>query len=190
MPRVACQKTKKVRINKNIDKVYNLILCLSFMDLRILSAYEAMKFEPIVPTAVMRIYSGSPMMNYGYGRLRDNPLYVRKFLYVFDDLHGYSGDEMDMESKLGPDENPDIIFMSREDARQVIEDFVFVKDKVECLVVHCKHGQGRSAAVAMGLNETFELGDDTFRMSKEFPNFNPGVYELVVEAGKNLLNKE
>jgi len=160
------------------------------MDLKVMSIYEARKFEPIVPTAVMRIYSGSPIMNGGYGRLRDNPSYVRKFLYVFDDIHGITGDEMDRESNLGPDENPDIRFMSREDARQVIEDFVSVKDKVECLVVHCKHGQGRSAAVAMGLNETFELGYDTFRMSKEFPKFNPGVYELVVEAGKNFLNKE
>lgn len=156
-----------------------------------MSIWEAKKFEPTVRTAAIRIYSGDPSMNTSYGSLRSNPLYIARFTYVFDDLHDMSGDQMHEASLDGPDENPDmgfmVRFMSRDIAKQLVEDFVSVKDKIECLMIHCKAGEGRSPAVGIALNKVFELGKNTLDMCEEFPNFNTGVYELVVEAGENYL---
>jgi len=154
------------------------------MKLEILSCDAAKEFEPKVKTAAMRIYSGNPDDNSDYGELRKSRLYVAQFRYTFDDVSCLSREEMDKFSKYEPDDNQDICFMSRRTAEQIVRDFISVKDKVECLMVHCRAGQGRSAGVGMALNEAFDFGDDTFRMSLEFPNFNLGVYELVLEAAR------
>jgi len=156
------------------------------MELKILSCDAAREFEPKVKTAAMRIYSGNPYDNSDYGELRKSDLYVAQFQYTFDDIPCKSGDEMDRLSKDGPDENQDICYMSRKTAEHLVRDFISVKDSIECLMVHCRAGQGRSAGMGMALNEAFKFGDNTFRMSLEFPNFNLGVYELVLEAARKI----
>jgi len=153
------------------------------MKLEILSYIQAQEFIPKTETAIMRIYSANPHDNAGYGKLKSSPLWIGEFKYIFDDIDCMNGEEMDRNSRASPDENPDVSFMSRDIARQIVRDFNSVKNNIECLVIHCRYGMGRSAAVGMALNEAFKLGDSTFRMSKEFPKFNQAVYELVLEAG-------
>ena len=61
------------------------------MELKILDCFSARKFEPIVTTATMRIYSRDPFQNYDYGQLKESFLYVAQFRYVFDDSGKYVG---------------------------------------------------------------------------------------------------
>ncbi len=169
---------KSVAIYKNLK-----IVCLSiFMDLRILSVLEAVKFVPEVKTATMRIYGGYPPENDCYGALERNRNYVAEFSYVFDDVQGLSAQEVEEASRQQPDENPDTAFFSRNIANQIIRDFISVRERVECLMVHCRHGQGRSPGVAIALNEGFELGYDTVKLMKEYREFNRPVYEILLKT--------
>lgn len=73
-----------------------------------------------------------------------------------------------------------------EQAREIITDFRNGYRKCIDLLVHCLRGRNRSPAVAMALNDIFQLGEDTNKMKELFPRWNDWVYQLMIHEAKSL----
>jgi len=164
------------------------------MELRILSAYNALIHNPDKPTVVIRIYSADPERNLLYDKL-EHPSYVRIFPYTFDDwrnltadqMHGLATDSDFRNEFLTKPEDPRS-FLSRDLAMRLVMDFLAVRESIECLMIHCAYGEGRAPAVGIALNEVFSLGCSTAQLKELFPSHNRGVYSLVLEAAWRALD--
>jgi hypothetical protein len=152
------------------------------MRIQVFNIAQAIKYIPKVRTGVIRIENSkifgdqycAPLLGMDTGLLR--PVHT----YFFDDIDCV---------KDGYENWSDVVgnrFMDK-DAEDIIKDFRGYKDKIDELVVHCKHGQSRSPAVAIALNELFSLGEDSFILSKEYPFFNEYVYKTMMDVGKKIL---
>jgi len=115
--------------------------------------------------------------------------FVKSAVYFFDDLDLY------LETKYGKDhlkkiihaENPQIFHKIL--ALQIISEFDTWKkhESFEELVVHCYVGAGRSPAIAMALNEIFQLGYQTQDLIKLYPEYNEYIFDVMVLVGKDYI---
>ena len=144
------------------------------MDIFVLSLEEALMHEPPRTTYATRLRSSniSPSDTRFWGRLRNSKRYAHVHEYEFDDLYP----DFNQGGKLI---NPDI-------AGQIVSDFNNGRRECEDLLVHCFAGKGRSPAVAIALNEIFNLGQSTKRMKQIFPAYNDFVYQSLIKAAKSM----
>jgi len=144
-------------------------------------------FVPEKPTAVMRIFSKNSALNMSYGPLRRSPNWVWVVNYFFDYIVQITADEMDRLSRSTSPEDLEYAYLSRDLAGEIVYNFNSVRPEIECLMIHCKGGISRSPAVAIALNEVFELGHD--KLPLQYPDFNLAVYQMVRDAGLELLKQ-
>jgi predicted protein tyrosine phosphatase len=72
-----------------------------------------------------------------------------------------------------------ITFFSEEDARQVVDFVRRVAQEVDGILVHCRAGVSRSAAVAKWISGEYRIPFD-----RHYKHFNKHVYQLLIAAGK------
>ena len=131
------------------------------------------EFKPVVPTHVIQIISTYSQSGDSrlYDKAVENPMYVSKRRYVFDDV--WPGLHERDTGLITP-----VI------SGTIISDFVEAREAgCEGLVVHCTRGINRSPAVGMALNRIFELGYDQREMRQKFPEFTHYVYRIILEEG-------
>jgi len=133
------------------------------MDLHILGLFEAIKFQPTKPTYAIRLVSGK---NYPEERkpLFDSPFYQGIRFYQFDDIT--------------PSVGRGILFTEGM-AQGILDDFIAQRLSVDALLVNCFHGENRSPAVGMALNEIYGLGHDMDALKKQYTEANWYVYETL-----------
>lgn len=142
------------------------------MKIKVVPYVEAIKLEPRAPTYAIRIFGTKPE-----SKIRsETPLpvqgnWVRIRKYEFDDLTSYESGQTLFGQAI---------------AREIISDFRRYQKECEELVVHCFAGRSRSPAVAIALNEIFDLGYDPRRMKSNFPKYNRFVYLKMMAASKSL----
>ena len=156
---------------------------LAFMRVLIMNLLDAITYEPKNPTYAIRIFPSSYPRLEGVASmeeairktpLKESPLYGKANCYVFDDVwHGY----------LGGLKHEDVLF-TQDMAKQIIEDFQSDRKGCEDLLVHCTLGKNRSPAVAIALNELFNLGSDANSLKNEYPETNWYVYRVMMEVGQ------
>lgn len=147
------------------------------MSLLIMSQRQAVYHLPAVPTTALRIFDSYP------GSLKlplvDSPFYSVQE-YVFDD--------QDLDSLQTYYPHLDFAFLARQHvffddelAQKILVDFDKLRGSCIDLLVHCTLGGGRSPAVALALNDIFNLGYNSEEIKKKYQAYNPFVYRLLME---------
>ena len=136
------------------------------MELYIFSKSDAVRFLPKKPTYAIRIISSWDDQE-RIMPLQDSEFYTRIRTYTFDDNDWY---------KTGP------VWIDNDLAGKILKEFEQDKNHIESLMVHCTQGKNRSPAVAMALNEIFNLGCEHSNLEKRFPDFNHHTYKTLIEA--------
>jgi hypothetical protein len=72
-----------------------------------------------------------------------------------------------------------LTFMSAEDADRIVEFVHQVAPEVEGIIVHCRAGVSRSAAVAKWISGQFRIP-----FNRHYTKYNHHVYQLLIEAGQ------
>ncbi len=143
------------------------------MEIVIASIFEALLFEPEKETYAIRIFGGQHRDLASY-RLKESPLFVHVAEYVFDDLE--SGSPM----------APHYVWPTSGIADRIVAYFQAHGLESEVLLAHCLFGRNRAPAVAIALNDTFGLGQDSAALKRRYPHMNTLVYALMLEAGKRI----
>jgi predicted protein tyrosine phosphatase len=122
--------------------------------------------------------------NWNFAELRNKPDYLLQL--EFDDIDGYV-----FEDELGQDYTDEerkqveekYHMLSDEQAKQIVDFYFEICDKVETIICQCEHGQSRSAAVAAAFIEyKYNRGIDIFAHDDYTPNkiiFRKIIKELV-----------
>ena len=137
------------------------------MDLHIMSLSEAVGHQPVKPTYAIRIHSS--FSDYK-PELQKSHFYQRIAEYIFDDNDAFY--------QAGP------VTITENIANALVRDFAESKNGVEALLVHCSRGKNRSPAVAIALNEIFNLGHNSEELKSRFNESNWAVYKAILEAGQ------
>lgn len=110
--------------------------------------------------------------DWSYAKLRHKPDYILQL--AFDDI-----DNDVFEDELGrqPTEEERVQIenkyhmFSDEQAEQILDFYKKIRDKVDCLICQCEHGQSRSAAVASAIMEyEYGKGIEIFADDRYYPN--------------------
>ena len=72
------------------------------------------------------------------------------------------------------------VLMSEQQALELVNFVNSVASEVEGVIVHCRAGISRSAAVAKWIAEAYGI-----KFNHEYPHYNKHVYKLLVEANKH-----
>ncbi|MBI3623053.1 hypothetical protein HY212_03160 [Candidatus Pacearchaeota archaeon] len=138
------------------------------MDISIYGIYDALNFQPSKPTYAIRIkgFTDIELFKKGYPSLKESPNWIRISEYMFEDVQD--------SNRAGN--------LTNDLAQRIVKDFKEYKDKCEALFVHCFRGQNRSPAVAMALNDIFNLGVDSKVIRSRFPKATPWVYGVIKKA--------
>jgi len=122
-----------------------------------MSLGDAVRYQPTQNTYALRIFS-----SWGGDSFRKpleySPLYRNTPGYVFDDI------ALEKERFFWGEKG---VLFDEDMAKGVIRDFEIGRKECECLLVHCILGRNRSPAVAIALNEIFDLGHDGSLLKKE-----------------------
>ncbi len=137
------------------------------MNFHIFSRSDALTFNPDQLTYVIRIFS-SWSQTFEKRPLQESPLYLTVKEYLFDDN--------DQFYQAGPKTIDDAL------ATEIVDDFAKGRGNAECLLVHCGRGINRAPAVALALNEIFQLGNDTQRLREQYKVLNQYVYQTLMAA--------
>jgi predicted protein tyrosine phosphatase len=146
------------------------------MDLHILSWSEAEKFVPTEPTFAIRIFSSWDA---------ERPCLVKSHLYVW--IREYVFDDNNGIFRVWP------VDISEEISSRIVADFAVFRDRVAALLVHCSRGINRSPAVAVALNEIFDLGHDSPLLKRTYSppeKWNITVYNSLIEAWRRYRKQE
>ena len=145
------------------------------MDLEILGLSRAQEYKPRNPTYAIRIKSGA-FADFDDSKilpLQESDLYTI-VKYIFDDIDpGY----------IPPSRNP--VMINEDIAGKILEDFRREGLDKDTLLVHCSMGKNRSPAVGIALNEIYNLGHDTGKLKRKFPELNLYVYKMLLKVAKS-----
>ncbi len=149
-------------------------------DIHIFSLEEVLSYIPDEETYAIRISSAYD--DNTHYPLQESSFYKEIHHYFFDDIWPGMPDEF--HSHL-PDEQyrP----FTTEIAHTIIDDFSHALDSIDSLLVHCRFGVNRSPAVAIALNEIFELGEDSAFLKHKYPEYRRFIYNTLLEAGEDYL---
>ncbi|HIG92779.1 TPA: hypothetical protein HA234_01115 [Candidatus Woesearchaeota archaeon] len=145
---------------------------------------QASQYQPQVSTLAIRIYDSYS----GSSNTSDIPLQPSPHYQILE----YLIDDQDPDYYLENDPTYDIrrlqqghALFTPELATQLLHDFE--KSQRGCLelLVHCTLGGSRSPAIAIALNEIFQLGNDSEEMKERYKPYNQFVYRLLKEAANS-----
>lgn len=136
------------------------------MDLKIFRLSKAITYQPINPTYAIRI--GSKNSDFEY-ELQKSGLYTI-VKYIFDD-----------DDPRWRHRKANSITINETIARKILIDFEEKGLDKETLLVHCIVGENRSPAVAIALNEIYDLGHDTEQLKREFPEATWYAYRMLLK---------
>jgi len=128
---------------------------------------DAVGYVPVVPTFAIRIF-GSDGRFKDYG-LKNSELYR---------IHEYTFDDNDPHREGAPGR----IIIDGDIAREIIEDFRNGREGCSDLLVHCSMGEKRSPAVAIALNDIFDLGADKEALRRKYSFYDRGVYDVMMKS--------
>ena len=138
-------------------------------------AIEQMDFAP--KTALISITDAG----WSYAKLKDEPDYILRLSF----------DDVDNDIFLGTTEaEREYIankwhMLSDEQAKQIAEFYVKIRNKADIIICQCEHGQSRSAAVAAAILEyRSRSGIKVFASDKYYPN--KAVFNKVLQALKTI----
>lgn len=141
-------------------------------EIHILSLEEAIAYQPDKPTYAIRIFS--PSADHSLYPLDESGFYTVIREYFFDDtLH-------DMLPTQDPETEEIYKPFTPEIAHTIISDFE-ESYRSEDLMIHCTYGMNRSPAIAIALNDIFNLGSDSGQLQQEFMEYREWIYELMIE---------
>lgn len=135
-----------------------------------MSLRDAIQHQPCKLTYAISIFS-SWSNEKDKVPLQESPMYRRIVKYIFDDCVESDKNNVAIDSYM---------------AESIVRNFAEYKDAVDALLVHCILGKNRSPAVAIALNEIFELGHDRDKLKEKYSKFNWHVYEKLLESAQRL----
>lgn len=146
------------------------------MNIHIMGSRTANTYLPVVPTLAFQIfdsYPGSPKIT-----LRNSPLFT-VCSYTFDDI------DLDQLLKHYPETDLNKlaqkhVLFNRTLAQEILDDFTIQKIDNLDFLIHCTLGASRSPAVAIALNEIFNLGQQNLK--ERHPAYNHFVYRILKET--------
>ena len=142
---------------------------------------RAIQYTPKVPTLVIRILDSYPESDNSSSLKLQDSSFFRTLGYVFDDqdvdrlLEHYPDYDLEKLAKKN-------VLFNNELAKKILSDFEKLRNGCLDLLVHCTLGGSRSPAVAIALNEIFDLGHDSDELKKRYSAYNQFVYRLLIEA--------
>jgi hypothetical protein len=155
------------------------------MELIICNYLYAPRFYPIKPTLAFRIRDDHPVSvnNIGTDPLVNSKFYVCVKEYVLDDT------DTDTILKKHPEQDtPENWarwkrgdYITPKMASIVLNDFKTYYKQAECFLIHCTAGASRSPAIAIALNEIFDLENDSEALKNKYP-YNKLIYRKLKET--------
>ncbi|MFH1275835.1 MAG: hypothetical protein ABIH82_01880 [Candidatus Woesearchaeota archaeon] len=154
------------------------------MVIHILGHRSALNFVPGVETYALRIFDtyGRNSAHKKKNKLQQSGLFTIRE-YTFDDLDLIAELSFHPEhalSYLGSKR----VLLDEKQAAKIIQDFQEHKDKCIDLLVHCTQGISRSPAIAISLNELFNLGEDSEKLKETYRSYNRYVYDVMMKIGR------
>lgn len=143
----------------------------------VLSREQAMRFQPKGETYIVRVFDRTntyfPLI------CASDPRVVWMDEFEFKEFDIVSGENQRKNFKCAINEGA--LIFNRRYANELIGNFVKkFKDGMD-LMVHCRYGVNRSAGIAVGLNQLFDLGHDY--LESDFPVFDRHVRRKIIRAG-------
>lgn len=80
------------------------------------------------------------------------------------------------------DEDNSVRGLDETTAQKILTDFREHKDSIDTCIVNCIRGKNRSPAVALALNDIFELGMNSAQFRKEYPYLTEHVYDTLLRV--------
>lgn len=152
------------------------------MKVDVLSMSIAERYEPNVPTLAIRIFSTPYFAQAPREELFHRDKFVDVFEYTFDDV-GYG--ELRDKCFMGKFRYHQGKMLGPISARKIVADFESKIHEIDALMIHCYAGTSRSPAVALALNQLFNLRQrDLWSCFNE--TYNQYVYDTIVQAGESL----
>lgn len=136
-----------------------------------MSLRDAIEYEPTKSTYALRIF---PAWGNFRKPLRESSLYKVIHKYVFDAISPPFFNSSSMSSNY--------VLFTPDLADKIISDFSVGKQGCESLLVNCTQGINRSPAVALALNEIFDLGYDSEVLKNKHPKYTKYVYDTLMKA--------
>lgn len=129
------------------------------LDIQIKSRNEIEKMTFAPRTALISITD----YGFDFAELRNKPNYLLQL--AFDDV------SMDELEDLTEEEMEKYHMLTDEQAKQIVEFYHNIHNKVDILICQCEHGQSRSAAIASAIME-YRSGNglDVFIDDRYYPN--------------------
>ena len=132
------------------------------MKIQIKNRHQIEKATFLPKTALISITD----RNYHFAELKDKPDYLLQLAF----------DDVDRDEEGG---------IADEQAKQIAEFYLNIKDKAEIIICQCEHGQSRSAAIAAAIMEyRSRSGIKIFAHEKYYPN--KAIFNKVFEELKKL----
>lgn len=129
------------------------------LDIQIKSRNEIEKMTFAPRTALISITD----YGFDFAELKNEPSYLLQL--AFDDV------SMDELEDLTEEEMEKYHMLTDEQAKQIVEFYHSVHNKVDILICQCEHGQSRSAAIASAIMEYRNgNGIDVFIDDRYYPN--------------------
>ena len=135
-----------------------------------MSLSDAIDYKPVRQTYAIRIHSARFDVD---EPLEPSSLYTIKE-YIFDDRTPQLGEGKLFDTML---------------AKKIIYDFKEQQERQKTLLVHCSRGLNRAPAIAIALNDIFQLGQDSEVLKQKFPETNWYIYDLMKEVGDSIVGK-
>jgi len=145
------------------------------MQIKIMGYERAIRYKPKVITLAMRIFDPDGCLNSPTVRLNDSVMY-RICGYTFSDI------DPDEFLRNYPDRVLPNNLFNEGIALQILDDFRRLRDGCSELLVHCTLGAVRSPAVAIALNDIFELGNDSEEMRNKHKKYNRYIYSVLMNV--------
>jgi len=156
------------------------------MEIIICSFWAATNFQPTKPTLAFRVYDAYPssINSKGKNLLKESDLYTNIKEYILDDTD--TDTILESYPELNTPEN--WVEWKKEEpiikgvTSTILRDFKKCYQQAECFLIHCTIGVSRSPAVAIALNEIFDLGEDSDFLKKKHPCYNKFIYRMLKET--------
>jgi hypothetical protein len=158
------------------------------MKITILSLKEVQNYKPSHLSYLIRIFGNEESYKES-SHLEGS--FVHSAVYFFDDLDLYLESQSGKAhlKKIIHAENPQIFHKNL--ALNILSEFDTYRrrEPFQELVVHCYLGAGRSPAIAIALNEIFQLGAKTKDLINLYPEYNEYIFDVMILAGKDYLSQ-
>jgi len=138
---------------------------------------------PNEPTLAIRIIDTEERWRALYPPF-DDSRYVHTLTYYFDDCDYDAFDNERLAEEFRNDDlEAGLVAFDESTARKIIADYQ-QSPPHNRLLVHCYAGHSRSPAIAIALNDIFNLGSETDALKKEHCGYSRMIYRIMMETSK------